>query len=933
MYNNSIYEFDKNNQLVSYEAPAERIYTASFVTNKGWNEVYAYAYTDGADGGQTTEFLGPWPGTKLEAVNGIYPVMIKAETAPAKIIFNNNAGEQTENLDFENGKTYVFNNPITIAEAVKLIDDAQGKTIEGVSIQGIISKIDSYNSQYGSITYWISADGSTEGQQFEVYSGLNIGGEKFKSKDDIEVGAKVVVTGSIKLYNNSIYEFDKNNQLVSYEAPQPVLNTYTASFEDKGNWAEVWAYTYSMNEAGEVIAKELGEWPGTKLQPGADNLYQVIVKAENAPQFIVFNNGVEGEGKLQTEDFAFENGKTYTNAEPTPVMNTYTATFTTDRGWDEVYAYAYTETPGEGGAPGTVKEYIGQWPGVQLEKGADNVYRLSFDATEAPAFIVFNNGLAGEAEQKTPNWEFVDKKAYEYNKPVVNEYTVQFVNNRGWQQGSVRAYAWNANGQVLGDWPGTEMGLIDTEVTYGGEKYPVYELKFKAETAPEFIIFNDGTPGEQDPKIDVNKTEDLVFEDGKQYLVLPMKGELACNMKEAMQLDYSDKVKIYNGMPKIIDGVPSETETVKFKVGDALHIRIVNCPGMRSPGLQLMSDDGKTPITENLAAGIKEVPAIITIPITGAVYEWMKDADHRVRLNGTNVFIDRMTVEADVYPAAETPAEEETTVSVWVPENVEGEQIAQEEKVEIPATPFVVVDVKKEEIVKIKASSVEPNSIIAKRRALAATDISIMKKGSSDVKLVADDQIRVSEDGSGYEFTVSDGATVTELKTNGFDIKNNTEKPIKIKAIEVQQVIEPAKYYLVGTMTDWAVSEDYELTPDNDNAGQYKITKDFAANDEFKIVMSTDESIISTWYPEGIDNNYKITEAGNYTIYFRPDGQGAAEWYYGFFYVHLNEATGINGVKNAAALKDAQIFTISGQRVERAHKGLYIVNGKKVVVK
>ena len=57
--------------------------------------------------------------------------------------------------------------------------------------------------------------------------------------------------------------------------------------------------------------------------------------------------------------------------------------------------------------------------------------------------------------------------------------------------------------------------------------------------------------------------------------------------------------------------------------------------------------------------------------------------------------------------------------------------------------------------------------------------------------LVADDQIRVSEGGSGYEFTVSDEATVNELKTNGFDIKNKTEKPLVIKAIEVQQVIEP----------------------------------------------------------------------------------------------------------------------------------------------
>ena len=43
-------------------------------------------------------------------------------------------------------------------------------------------------------------------------------------------------------------------------------------------------------------------------------------------------------------------------------------------------------------------------------------------------------------------------------------------------------------------------------------------------------------------------------------------------------------------------------------------------------------------------------------------------------------------------------------------------------------------------------------------------------------------------------------------------------------------------------------------------------------------------------------------------------------------------STGINAVK-AAHLKDAQIYTISGQRVEKAQKGLYIVNGKKVVIK
>jgi hypothetical protein len=46
----------------------------------------------------------------------------------------------------------------------------------------------------------------------------------------------------------------------------------------------------------------------------------------------------------------------------------------------------------------------------------------------------------------------------------------------------------------------------------------------------------------------------------------------------------------------------------------------------------------------------------------------------------------------------------------------------------------------------------------------------------------------------------------------------------------------------------------------------------------------------------------------------------------------FKSTTGINGVK-ADALKDAQIYNLQGVRVDKAQKGLYIVNGRKVVVK
>lgn len=101
----------------------------------------------------------------------------------------------------------------TVAQAYELIDNNRGLS-EEVYVKGIISQIDIYNSTYGSITYWISDDGTTTSQQFQCYSGLNIDGTQFTSINDLKLGSVVVVKGLLKKYNTT-YEFDKNNVIVS----------------------------------------------------------------------------------------------------------------------------------------------------------------------------------------------------------------------------------------------------------------------------------------------------------------------------------------------------------------------------------------------------------------------------------------------------------------------------------------------------------------------------------------------------------------------------------------------------------------------------------------------------------------------------------------------------------------------------------------------
>lgn len=99
----------------------------------------------------------------------------------------------------------------TTAEAIALIDATSSEQLaaEKVYVKGEISKIDSFNDKYGSITYWL--DNNT----FEVYSGKNLNNTDFAAKTDIEIGASVIVYGNIKKYN-STYEFDLDNYLVEY---------------------------------------------------------------------------------------------------------------------------------------------------------------------------------------------------------------------------------------------------------------------------------------------------------------------------------------------------------------------------------------------------------------------------------------------------------------------------------------------------------------------------------------------------------------------------------------------------------------------------------------------------------------------------------------------------------------------------------------------
>lgn len=132
-------------------------------------------------------------------------------------------------------------------------------------------------------------------------------------------------------------------------------------------------------------------------------------------------------------------------------------------------------------------------------------------------------------------------------------------------------------------------------------------------------------------------------------------------------------------------------------------------------------------------------------------------------------------------------------------------------------------------------------------------------------------------------------AAAYQAAGNVYVLKVTSSHNTQITKIEVygesgDTPAEPVvEYYLVGTMNNWTPATGYKLAANGANAGEYMLKTTFAANDQFKVRKVIDGEV-DAWYPDGVDNNYTITEAGKYNVYFRPDGQGGEGWHQGYIY-------------------------------------------------
>lgn len=101
--------------------------------------------------------------------------------------------------------------PYTVADAHKIIDVFDTSESPEVYVRGTVVSRE-FSSQHGSMTYFISDDGTTT-DQLEVYGGKYFNKQAFTSEEQLNVGDVVIVVGKLVNYQSKTREITQGNYI------------------------------------------------------------------------------------------------------------------------------------------------------------------------------------------------------------------------------------------------------------------------------------------------------------------------------------------------------------------------------------------------------------------------------------------------------------------------------------------------------------------------------------------------------------------------------------------------------------------------------------------------------------------------------------------------------------------------------------------------
>ena len=142
--------------------------------------------------------------------------------------------------------------PFNVAGINQFIDGGN-YTDKEVYFTGIITKFKSGEepgNSYGNATFYISDDGKTGGEDFYVFRTFGFNGEKFTSKDQLQVGDLVVIRSTVTVYNGTTKEtVAGKGVLVSVNGKAE----YSGSGQTPSEGAGTAEKPYSVAEALQII--------------------------------------------------------------------------------------------------------------------------------------------------------------------------------------------------------------------------------------------------------------------------------------------------------------------------------------------------------------------------------------------------------------------------------------------------------------------------------------------------------------------------------------------------------------------------------------------------------------------------------------------------------------------------------------------------------
>lgn len=210
--------------------------------------------------------------------------------------------------------------PFNVAAAVKYIDEG-GDAATNKYVKGKVVSVDagSYDSNYGSLKYYISDDGTTK-NQFRVYNGYaGPNRTKFSGEDALKAGDEVVICGSLTIVNGT-KEFTTGNYVVSLNG-QPIGGgdtPTTGEAKGTGTEADPFNSVAAQNYTAALAANQTTEQEfyikgkiqkiDTQFSAQYGNASVHIADDANSQQFYIFRTYYFGGEKWKEGDGLLKEG-------------------------------------------------------------------------------------------------------------------------------------------------------------------------------------------------------------------------------------------------------------------------------------------------------------------------------------------------------------------------------------------------------------------------------------------------------------------------------------------------------------------------------------------------------------------------------------------------------------------------------------------------